>query len=327
MDYTHGMFGRGVWLGLIAVFGVTMHAAQTVPFRAGVSAVYLDVTVLDANGDVVTGLTKDDFEILDEGVTHDVAVFSAEPSPISIGVLIDTSRSMTGDRITAAIAAATAVGQSLQPKDLWSIYGFSSRLYQIFGWRPFNPSVEKDIKEINVQGGTQLFMSVANMAEQMRATPHRKKALLVITDGADDAVMAARRPRSSIGPTRLGGDDGAPLVVDHSDKAINELRRGEVLLYGMGLNWAPAAGVNADLHVPSLEKLAEPTGGGVAVVRTLAEARGAAQALAAELRTQYTLGFYPQKAPDGKYRRVAVTTKNPSHAAKTRAGYLATRPK
>jgi len=110
---------------------------------------------------------------------------------------------------------------------------------------------------------------------------------------------------------------------DYSGDAVNALRSGEVLVYGLGMGWPQEDGTISDLHVPSLEKLAHPTGGGVAVARTLAELPVLAKRLTDTLRQQYTVGFTPLKAPDGKYRLVKVVTKNPAYTVRTRAGYLA----
>ena len=98
--------------------------------------VYLDVTVFDRSGRIVTGLPKADFEIYDEGVPHEVAIFSDSRAPISVGVLIDASLSMTADRIKAALAAAAALGRSLQPQDLCSLASFNSSLHRLANWRP-----------------------------------------------------------------------------------------------------------------------------------------------------------------------------------------------
>ena len=89
---------------------VTIAAGRQPQFKSGVEVVYLDVTVQAPDGSIVRGLAKDDFLIYDEEVPQDVAVFSAEPAPISVGVLIDTSGSMTGERMAAAIRAADALG-------------------------------------------------------------------------------------------------------------------------------------------------------------------------------------------------------------------------
>jgi Ca-activated chloride channel family protein len=298
------------------------------PFRSGIEAVYLDVTVMDGAGGIVTGLSQADFEIFDEGARHEVAIFSNEPSPISVGVLIDVSGSMAGDRMQAAQAAAAAVGRSLQPKDLWSVATFSWRLDKLIGWRPYDEATTTKLRQVAAAGGTALFKSVADFARGMADTPHRKRAMLVITDGADDAVQLERRQRQTMtndfGPS---GPTGTPIVIDHSALAVSTLRSGEVIVYAIGLDWPQAVENPSDLHEPSLRKLADPTGGAVTVVRSGSQAAAVAQRLADELRHQYTLGFYPQKAPDGKYRRIKVVPKNQSYSVRTRAGYLAARQK
>jgi len=78
--------------------------------------------------------------------------------------------------------------------------------------------------------------------------------------------------------------------------------------------------------VPSLEKLANPTGCGVAVARTVVNLENLARRLTDELRQQYTVGFTPLKQPDGKYRRIKVVAKNPANTVRPRAGYLAKKP-
>src|SRR5689334_17740283 len=134
---------RRVLIAAIAVLCATTVSAQ---FKSGVDAVYLDVTVQSPDGSIVRGLTKDDFRIFDEGVEHDVAVFADEPAPISVGVLIDTSGSMTGERIAAAIRAAGALGRSLQPNDLWSISTFDFYRRTLIPWRPFNAAIIQSLQ-------------------------------------------------------------------------------------------------------------------------------------------------------------------------------------
>jgi VWFA-related protein len=97
-----------------------------------------------------------------------------------------------------------------------------------------------------------------------------------------------------------------------------------VLLYALGINAAQRSG---SVHVPSLQRLAEPTGGAVMIASTVREVESAAQRVAEELRQQYTLGFYPQNDGTRPYHRVRVTTRHPDYRVRTRDGYLATRPK
>ena len=92
-----------------------------------------------------------------------------------------------------------------------------------------------------------------------------------------------------------------------------------MLLYALGINVAGRAGA---VHVPSLQRLAEPTGGSVIISSTVREVEAAAQRVAEELRQQYTLGFYPQNAGDKTYHRLRVMTRHPDYRVRTRAGYL-----
>lgn len=292
-------------------------AARQPQFKSGVEVVYLDVTVQAPDGSIVRGLAKDDFLIYDEEAPQDVAVFSAEPAPISVGILIDTSGSMTGERMAAAIRASDALGRSLQPGDQWSISTFDSTRRTMITWRPYSAGVVNSLRAMPTSGSTELFKAVREMVPYMKETPHRKRAMLLMTDGIDNSIIAASRDG-------LRDPFEAPGPLENSARAQTALREGEVLLYALGVNVAGRAGA---VHVPSLQRLAEPTGGSVIIASTIREVEGGAQRVAEELRQQYTLGFYPQNAGDKAYRRLRVTTRHPDHRVRTRAGYLAANPK
>jgi Ca-activated chloride channel family protein len=296
---------------------VTIASGRQPQFKSGVELVYLDVTVQAPDGSIVRGLAKEDFLIYDEETSQDVAVFSAEPAPISVGVLIDTSGSMTGERMAAATRAADALGRSLQPGDQWSISTFDSMRRTMITWRPYNPGIVNSLRAMPTSGSTELFKAVSEMVPYMKETPHRKRALLLMTDGIDNSIIAASRDGR-------GDPFEAPGPRESSARTEAALREGEVLLYALGINVAGRAGA---VHVPSLQRLAEPTGGSVIISSTIREVEAAAQRVAEELRQQYTLGFYPQNAGDNRYRRLRVTTRHPDHRVRTRAGYLTASPK
>jgi Ca-activated chloride channel family protein len=295
---------------------VTIAASGQPTFRSGVDVVYLDVTVQAPDGSIVRGLSKEDFVIYDEEEPQDVAIFSAEPAPISVGVLIDTSGSMSGERMASAVRAADALGRSLQAGDQWSISTFDSMRRTMITWRPYSPSIVNSLRAMPTSGSTELFRAVTEMVPYMKDTPHRKRAMLLMTDGIDNSINAASRD---------GWRDpfAAPGPLESSARAQSALREGEVLLYALGIN---VAGRSGAVHVPSLQRLAEPTGGSVIIASTIREVEGAAQRVAEELRQQYTLGFYPQHAGDKAYRRLRVTTRHPDYRVRTRAGYLAATP-
>lgn len=296
---------------------VTLAAGGQPQFKSGVEVVYLDVTVQAPDGSIVRGLSKEDFQIYDEDAPREVAIFSAEPAPISVGVLIDTSGSMTGERMAAATRAADALGRSLQPGDQWSISTFDSIRRTMITWRPYNPGIVNSLRAMPANGTTELFKAVTDMVPYMKETPHRKRAMLLMTDGIDNSIIAASHDGR-------GDPFEAPGPLEASAKAQGALREGEVLLYALGINVAGRAG---DVHIPSLQRLAEPTGGSVIVASTMREVDEAAQRVAEELRQQYTLGFYPQNAGDKTYHRLRVTTRHPDYRVRTRAGYLTANPK
>src|SRR4029453_11460568 len=107
--------------------------------------------------------------------------------------LIDTSGSMTGERMAAAIRAADALGRSLQPTDLWSISTFDSLRRTMIGWRPYNASIVNSWRAMPTSGSTELFRAVADMVPFMKDTPHRKRAMLLMTDGIDNSIISASR--------------------------------------------------------------------------------------------------------------------------------------
>src|SRR5215203_6092011 len=290
---------------------VTIALGRQPQFKSGVEVVYLDVTVQAPDGSIVRGLAKDDFLIYDEEVPQDVAIFSAEPAPISVGVLIDTSGSMTGERMAAAIRAADALGHSLQPDDRWSISIFDSTRRTMITWRPYNPGVVNSLRAMPTSGSTELFRAVADMVPFMKDTPHRKRAMLLMTDGIDNSIIAASRDGR-------GDPFEAPGPLAASARAEEALRSGEVLLYALGINAAQRSG---SVHVPSLQRLAEPTGGSVMIASTVREVEAAAQRVAEELRQQYTLGFNPKNAGDKRYHHLRVVTRHPDYRVRTRAGY------
>jgi len=262
---------------------VTIAAGRQPLFKSGVEVVYLDVTVQAPDGSIVRDLGKDDFLIYDEEVPQDVAVFSAEPAPISVGVLIDTSGSMTGERMAAATRAADALGRSLQPGDQWSISTFDSTRRTMITWRPYSPGIVNSLRAMPTSGSTELFRAVTDMVPYMKETPHRKRAMLLMTDGIDNSIIAASRDGR-------GDPFEAPGPLESSAKAQAALREGEVLLYALGVNVAGRAGA---VHVPSLQRLAEPTGGSVIISSTIREVEAAAQRVADFFAPQITLNINP----------------------------------
>jgi VWFA-related protein len=173
---------------LLAALGTVLASPQDdVVFRSGVSLVRVDAEAIDAGGRVVAGLTKDDFRVLDEGVSQSLVNFSFEEDPLDLILLFDTAGSMRGKLLS--VVRATELGfHELRRSDRISVRAFSSDSTEIL---PFTDNLQAVNEAILIQvlklkfGGTsRLEPAVHDAALRFRSEPttHRKRAVLVITD-------------------------------------------------------------------------------------------------------------------------------------------------
>ena len=146
----------------VIVASLITATAQEKPFRSGVELVTIPVTVTNGEGRRVTALSHSDFRLEEDGVEHEIAIFSAEPQPVAIGLLVDYSASMRGDRIDAAIAAIRAVGEALTERDRWSISVFADRQQLVLPWAPFDDSFYSRMRKVVPAGGTRLYSAVVS---------------------------------------------------------------------------------------------------------------------------------------------------------------------
>ena len=292
------------------------------PFRAGVELVTIPVTVLNKEGRRVLGLAPDDLTLEEDGVAQDISVFSAEPQPVAISVLVDYSGSMRGDRIDAALAAVRAVGEAMTAADYWNIGSFADRHQVVVPWSRFDENFFDRMRRAVTGGGTRMFAAVVSANETLITAPLRKRAIVLISDGNDLSTQVS---------SDFSGDlDSLTHAGSGEATATSALRRGEFLLYALGMDWPyraqrpGARGPSERVDRSSLERLAHPTGGAVWLPRSRQELVGAASEMMRELREQYTLGYAPRTPADGKYRRLKVSARNPDYRVRHRMGYVAT---
>jgi VWFA-related protein len=207
-------------LFLTLVWALTLGAAwagafQQRQFRAGNNTVSIYATVLDRNGRIVTDLTRDDFEVIDNGVPRELTLFSSAPQPISIVVMLDRSESV--DMFFSLVRdAAHAFVKQLVPADRARIGSFGSRIVI----RPDTFISDRAElgrildEELHTGGGTPLWTATSLAMDALAALDGRR-VVLVFTDGHDN-------PTASDVHTPFG-------IV--SDRAQSE----EVMVYGIGL--------------------------------------------------------------------------------------------
>jgi Ca-activated chloride channel homolog len=281
--------------------------AVTVPaqplFRSAVDLVTIPVTVAAADTTRRVGeLGLADFRIYEDGILQDLTVVSHEPRALSICILVDSSPSMASGRQQLAIRAIDALLDGLAPEDEASLHFFAARVKTVFPWTPARHIKPVSWLEWRLSLGTALIDALKEALAQIENAHNPLPVILVVSDGGENA----------------SGTSLAGLVATR--------RQSETLIYGIHTDLAPsryAPSVNR-AFANFLPQIVGDSGGMIHRVRTPEEGERAATALLEELRSQYTLGFAPKRALDGKYRALKVEAVDANLTVRHRAGYLAT---
>lgn len=257
------------------------------------------VTVTDAAGRFVTGLTRGDFQVFEEGVEQRITLFSNERVPISLGVLLDASDSMRGRPMVDARAAVVRfVADLLQPGDEAFIATFNHRVQLVAPWTRPPAALRDALGTVAPSGGTAMYDAVALSASLFDRREHQRAALVVISDGADTA------------------SDRTLL------QALDAVRRSDVLVYAVAID-DPAGRGSTRVNPDALRELTGLAGGYTEVVREAAELGPATERIAEELDRQYALGYVATRPPDDTWRAIRVRVRDRDVTARSRRGYFA----
>jgi Ca-activated chloride channel family protein len=281
---------------------VTCAAASAQTFRGRVDIVQVTVTVTDATGRLITGLTKDDFEIFEDGLEQRITQFTDERVPVSLGVLLDASDSMRGQPVVDARGALDRfVGELLEPGDETFVATFNHAPRLAARWtRP--PSALRNVLEgLRPSGGTALYDSLADVSELFTRRAHTRAALVMISDGADTASDRTLH------------------------RALDSIRRSDVFVYAIAID-EPDARASTRVNPEALREITGMSGGTTEVVRSAADLGPATARIADELNKQYTLGYSSTRPPDGSWRAIRVRIHTSGYFARARRGYYADPP-
>ena len=283
-------------------------------FRTRTDLVALNVTVLDDKGNLVGGLTGDAFTVTEDGQPKAIAHFTAERAPISLVLAVDASESMTGERFEVARQAVLRFFETQGPDDEITIIGFNDRVFSIAPWTRLLSTVEAALRQVRPIGSTSLYGAVIDAVDALRASNHRRQAVIVISDGND------------FRPSDLGSKDPVPPAQRRLMLTLQRLESTEALVYAIGVDAGPTAGTkDKTFDGAALRKLTDPTGGFTAMVHSLSGVPDAAERIAGELQRQYVIGFAPTHTADGRFHHLRVTTSACKCRVRARAGFLADR--
>ena len=308
-------------------------------FRGGVELVNVSATVTDARGRFVDGLTKDDFRVYEDGEPVEITQFDNERVPVSLGIALDTSGSMDGRKMEAA---RTALDQFLydllDPDDEIFLYRFDYTPVLLQDWTTDRDRLSRAIRGIRPRGETALYDAVAESVPHLAEGRHRKKALLIISDGNDNNSETDDRDLRplieesealvyAIGidgrATRRRGIFGGPLRPPLPGTPFPIPGRGRSpQLPGNPFRALQEERVNAG----ALRDLTDDSGGRTEIVRDADDLAPATAGIARELSRQYFLAYPARHAGDGRWHRIRVEVRDADHRVRARRGYMAAAP-
>ena len=281
-------------------------AIHTLPIRVDVDMVVVNVTVTGSHDRIVTGLDRRNFVVYDDKVPQQIAAFSMEDAPISVGLVFDTSGSMA-DKIGNSKAAAWQFFKTSNPQDQFMLIDFNDRPELISGFTSRFENVQDQLFAVQAGGRTALLDALYLGLAKMRKADTNRKALLVISDGGDN------HSRYSEGDIR---------------RAVQE---SNVEIYTVGLvePLRTRHRTQEEAGGPRLlADLAEMSGGRMFAVEDPAELPDIMRTISIDLRNQYAIGYRPSNlVRDGQWRRVKVKVNPPPDSPRlqvyARTGYYA----
>ena len=277
-----------LFLGALAGYVGAEPYAQ---FTSGVNLVEVYATVIDRDGEPVTGLTAADFHVTEDGAGQTISAFAAGEFPLSVAIGLDRSFSMGGveNRLAVAKSAARTLIGALRPADQVMVVAIGGDAAVAAPLSTERRLALAAIDRLDVWGTTPLYDATLGALDAIQPARGRR-ALVLLSDGTD----------------RYSDANAADLV----DRA----RRHDVLIYPVAIE---------AVRPPVFVELAAATGGRSFAVREPAAAIRAMTAIARELRSQYLLGYAParERAPEPSWHDIEVTVTRPGLQVRARAGY------
>lgn len=317
-------------------------------FRSGVELINVSATVTDRRGHFVANLDQDDFLILDDGEPQRITHFSRERVPVSLGIVLDTSGSMEGERMAAARAALDRfLFDLLSPEDEIFLYRFNYQPRLVHDWTTDPSRVSRALGSIRPNGGTALYDAVAEAVQMAERGRHRKKAVVVISDGNDtnsetDVRSLQRIIRQTEVLVYAVGIDGPVATIFGGQpvpRAPIPRRRPPRIPYPIpgGRTRPPAPpipgqvpfpggglGRNERVNARALRDLTDDSGGRTEIIGDPGDLHPATAGIADELSRQYFLGYPAPGHADGAWHEIEVRVRSERYLVRARRGYIAT---
>jgi Ca-activated chloride channel homolog len=281
----------------------TVEGQKAPIFRADAELVVLHVTVKDSNGAYVAGLPQDAFRVIEDGHAQTVRLLTDIDTPVTVGLLIDSSASMYLLR-HLVIAGATAFAEASHPRDEIFALAFNEIVTpSLLPGAPFTSdstvlraALERTVKG---RGRTALYDAISTGVDYLSGGSRERKAIIVLSDGGDNASRVTR------------------------DEAVRKVQGSNAVIYTIAIVDPGSREANPRL----LKELAQVSGGESFRPERDREIADALSQIARDIRHTYTVGYVPTNtARDGTFRSVRVVVTAPQGrplVVRSRRGYVA----
>ncbi len=269
-------------------------------FRAGIDLVQMSATVVDEDGRLVGDLRREDFEVFEDGQRQTVTHFTRDRIPLSLGVVLDVSQSMYGQRIDdARLALDRFLADLLDPEDEVFIIVFNHKPRVVVPWTRGPRQLRNRLDDILPYGGTSIYDAMMEALPMFDVRQYQRAAVVLISDGSDTGSHANVRDVRRL------------------------LRRSDAFVYAIAIDAPDTRPINDRVNPYALREMTTESGGYTEVVHDSPELGPATARIADELNHQYTLSYVSSRPADGSYRSIRVRIVGKEYRVRTRRGYVA----
>lgn len=303
-------------IAVVSVLAIVPVLAQTATphndnstLQVPVDLVLLDVSVQDKEGQPVRNLQSKDFRVYEDRIEQPISSFSTEESSVSWGLVLDRSSSMKSMMKDVHTTAVNILDQGTKDDEMF-IMTFNNRAEILSEFTSDRRRLANSVVGLQAEGKTALYDAVNTALDYIKQGKHRKKVLVVVTDGGDNSS----RVRFS--------------------QLMDKVKESDVLIYTVGM-YGGMTNNPTEVRYTSqarheLQRLAEVTGAYAHFPVDAEKCREVMEKIAEEVSEHYTIGYYPtNQARDSRWRKLKVTvTRPPStrYVVHARSGYYAPAP-
>jgi len=326
-------------------------------FKSGVELINVTATVTDRSGRFAGRLRKEDFVVYEDNKLVEVSHFSSDRTPVSLGIVVDTSGSMAGEKWSSAVESIDRFFRLMNDElDEFFLYRFSANADLVADWTTDRDRLANSLRRIHPNGGTAMYDAAAEAVPMAQSGQNKKKAVVIISDGNDtssrvgvsDVKQLVREAEVIVYAVGIDGQ-GTPTF----QRPTPPIRQPQPRLpipfpfpggrtgggripfpgSGGGGGYPPSGGtrggtysVGGDdrVNVMALREMTDESGGRTEIVRDARDLDPAVASIADELSQQYYIGYPSPGYKDGRWHTIRVEVRDPALTVRARKGYIAT---